>query len=166
MVRPTYEDLIAPEMWIAITEKGRAFLAGGAHEPPSASTSPEPSPISRPTLGASIKKPKDLLRTAFGLYELHEQIGCGGVGVVYRATDENGEVRAIKILDAAKATSRKLLRFQNEILFGMRHDYRNVIRVLDHGLVDGAPFFVMPRLPQTLRTAMRRGLRPVEALRY
>jgi serine/threonine protein kinase len=106
-----------------------------------------------------MKKPAGELRTAFGVYGLYEQIGQGGVGVVFRATDDEGHEHAIKILDPEKATPRRLRRFQNEILFGSRNEHPNVIRIEDHGATDVGPFYVMPFMPSALRRTMRAGLK-------
>jgi len=112
-----------------------------------------------------MKKRTDVLRTVFADYALHDSLGEGGSGVVYRATDTEGREHAIKILDPSKATHDRLARFKNEILFGLRTTHRNVVRVEDYGVVDVAPFYVMPLFPQTLRRAMREGLGP-ESLRW
>ncbi len=54
--------------------------------------------------------------TRFGPYEVADEIGAGGMGVVYRATDTNlkREV-AIKVLPESLATdTERLARFQRE----------------------------------------------------
>ena len=56
------------------------------------------------------------LDTRLGPYEITAQIGVGGMGEVYRATDTNLErTVAIKVLPEAVATeSERLARFQRE----------------------------------------------------
>src|SRR5262245_57330767 len=44
----------------------------------------------------SMKKPSSPLVTAFEEYTLHEALGEGGSGVVYRAVDRNGDEHAIR----------------------------------------------------------------------
>jgi eukaryotic-like serine/threonine-protein kinase len=55
-------------------------------------------------------------RTRLGPYEVIDQIGIGGMGEVYRATDSNlGRQVAIKVLpDAVASDSERLARFDRE----------------------------------------------------
>ncbi len=96
-----------------------------------------------------------------GRYILHEQIGQGGMGIVYKATDRlTGSIVALKqvIVDEAANNERFRLALAKEfqLLAGLRHPY--VISVLDYGF-DGEkqPFFTMTYLPeaQNLLTAAR-----------
>lgn len=110
-----------------------------------------------------MKKPKQL-RTTFASYALIECIGEGGSGVVYGASEENGNAVAIKILDPAKANREKLKRFENEYRFCSRNKHPNIITVLDHGLTDEqAPFFVMPLYKGSIRRLIAK-LAPHDAL--
>ena len=54
--------------------------------------------------------------TRLGPYEIGAQIGAGGMGVVYRATDTNLKRQvAIKVLpDAVAADAERVARFQRE----------------------------------------------------
>ncbi|NNG38667.1 serine/threonine protein kinase [Flexivirga sp. ID2601S] len=57
-----------------------------------------------------------------GRYELHEQIGTGGVGAVWRALDrKRGEWVAVKVLTQAEAGS--MLRFVREQSLRVRHPH-------------------------------------------
>lgn len=98
-------------------------------------------------------------------YELLEEIGEGGMGIVYRAKDRlsNREValkrvtRAGQFLDdpSVNATSnfRYALAEEFKTLASLRHPY--IISVLDYGFVNAQPYFTMELLhnPQTITGA-------------
>ena len=83
----------------------------------------------------------------FGVYELIEKIGAGGMGAVYKATRADGEFSrqvAIKIIRRGMDSDAILRRFFNErqILAELTHP--NVARLIDGGTTeDGMPYFVM-----------------------
>jgi serine/threonine protein kinase len=78
-------------------------------------------------------------------YVLGDVIGCGGMGIVYSATQVAlGRRVAIKIPRAELATNPFVLqRFQTEARAGGRLSHRNITRVIDFGGGDGTPFLVM-----------------------
>ena len=86
-------------------------------------------------------------RRRAGPYELLEEIGHGGMGVVYRAVRrDQGFERfvALKLVKRGMDTDFILRRFESErrILAGL--DHPNIARVLDGGSTeDGLPYFVM-----------------------
>jgi eukaryotic-like serine/threonine-protein kinase len=86
-------------------------------------------------------------RRRAGPYELLEEIGHGGMGVVYRAVrrDQGFErLVALKLVKRGMDTDFILRRFEAErrILAGL--DHPNIARVLDGGSTeDGLPYFVM-----------------------
>ncbi len=85
-------------------------------------------------------------------YELHEMIGCGGMGAVYRAIDTKlGRTVALKTAAAksngARLTDRVRQRFLREAMALSKVEHRNVVQVLDFGFADdGTPFLVMEHL--------------------
>lgn len=89
----------------------------------------------------------DLVGKRFGVYQIVEEIGRGGMGAVYLAarTDREFEKRvAIKIIKRGMDTEAVLRRFRNErqILASLEHP--NIARLLDGGTTqDGLPYFVM-----------------------
>ena len=103
-----------------------------------------------------MSKALKVLESAFNSYTLGSQIGQGGAGRVFEATDSSGEVVAIKILNPGKSNSEGLKRFKNEINFCLRTSHPNVIKVLDHGAEVGphgkSPFYAMELLSTSLRT--------------
>ncbi|MEO8191880.1 MAG: protein kinase [Acidobacteriota bacterium] len=86
-------------------------------------------------------------RRRIGSYELLEEIGRGGMGVVFKAArrDQGFErVVAVKLVKRGMDTDFILRRFESErrILAGL--DHPNIARVLDGGSAeDGRPYFVM-----------------------
>jgi eukaryotic-like serine/threonine-protein kinase len=85
-------------------------------------------------------------------YELQALIGCGGMGVVYRAVDTKlGRTVAVKTATGKRAgarlTDRVRQRFLREAMALSKVEHRNVVQVLDFGFADdGTPFLVMEHL--------------------
>src|SRR5260370_34782519 len=81
-----------------------------------------------------------------GPYKLLEQIGEGGMGVVYLA-DQQSPVRrrvALKIIKPGMDTRQVIARFEAERQALELMDHPNIARVLDAGATDsGRPYFVM-----------------------
>jgi serine/threonine protein kinase/Tfp pilus assembly protein PilF len=82
-----------------------------------------------------------------GPWRLEEEVGRGGMGVVYRAVRADGEYDqtvAVKVLPGALFSPDATARFRNErrILAGLEHP--NIARLLDGGTTpDGVPFVAM-----------------------
>lgn len=115
-------------------------------------------------------KKQQVFETIFRTYTEVGVIGEGGSGRVYKVTDEVGQVFAIKLLDASKATGDKRKRFQNELTFGKRNTHKNLITILDDGFISEAktkaPFYVMPCYGKSLRTLMAAGIPAKDVLVY
>ncbi|MFZ2538266.1 MAG: serine/threonine-protein kinase [Oscillospiraceae bacterium] len=103
------------------------------------------------------------LATAFEEYIIHCQIGQGGNGTVFEATDSSRNAVAIKAIDRDATTKDKLKRFKNEIGFCQNNTHPNIIEVLDYGtyLTDNQNiiFYVMPFFNNTLRAKMKEGIK-------
>lgn len=107
-----------------------------------------------------------------GRYLLHEQLGAGGMGVVYRATDRlTGDIVALKSVTTPPQllefgargqvgdtdASRLALAREFQILASLRHPH--IITVLDYGFdVQHVPYFTMDYLAggQTIREAAQK----------
>jgi eukaryotic-like serine/threonine-protein kinase len=77
-----------------------------------------------------------------GDYRLLREIGRGGLGVVFLATDErDGRQVAVKMLQMADP--RMTRRMEREFRAISRLEHPNLVRVLDYGLADGTPYLVM-----------------------
>tara|TARA_B100001750_G_scaffold234549_1_gene236031 strand:- start:2235 stop:3413 length:1179 start_codon:yes stop_codon:yes gene_type:complete len=86
--------------------------------------------------------------TVAGRYRLEREIGRGGNGIVWQATDLRlGNHVAVKRLhpqgDSAERTRNRFLR---EARLGAAVQHENVVRVLDFGLDGGDPFMVMEQV--------------------
>lgn len=79
-------------------------------------------------------------------YTLGELLGAGGMGRVFAAEHPSGKPLAVKVLhETLRADPMLVARLADEARTASLIQHRNVIRVLDHGLDDGAPFLVMER---------------------
>lgn len=109
----------------------------------------------------SLNKPV-IFETTFTRYSSTDIIGEGGAGYIYRATDDEGNVRAIKLLRSERAKGEKAKRFKNEVLFCSRNQHPNIITVIEHGVfTDGkklSPFYVMPLYTSSLRELISAGI--------
>jgi serine/threonine protein kinase len=113
---------------------------------------------------------KLILETTFSIYTTERVIGEGGAGVVFAARDESGEVMAAKLLNPSTANSEKRKRFRNEINFCLSCSHRNIVQILDHGILKGesgsSPFYIMPLYDASLRTLINNGIAPTSVLGY
>lgn len=110
----------------------------------------------------------DELAPHFPQLEILEQIGQGGMGVVYRARQtELDRIVALKILRTnISADVRFAERFQREARALAKLNHPNIITIYDFGRKDGLFFFIMEYVDGTnLRHVERTGqLSPQEAL--
>jgi HAMP domain-containing protein len=81
-----------------------------------------------------------------GRYEIQDELGSGGMGVVYRAFDrEVRETVAIKAIrpDVKQLDPTLLERFKQELRLARKITHRNVVRTYDLGEVDGIYYITM-----------------------
>ncbi len=85
------------------------------------------------------------LPITIGDYELHEELGRGGMGVVFRATQISleREVAVKMILRGRLASPADLERFLAEAAATASLQHPNIVPVFDVGDFDGRPFFSM-----------------------
>ena len=78
-------------------------------------------------------------------YDLHDELGRGGMGVVYRATQlDSGRTVALKVIrDAVLAGPADQTRFRAEADVAARMDHPNLVRILDVGEHAGHPYLAM-----------------------
>jgi tetratricopeptide (TPR) repeat protein/tRNA A-37 threonylcarbamoyl transferase component Bud32 len=93
--------------------------------------------------------PQNMIGKSLGHYLIIEEIGAGGMGVVYRARDSRLERDvAIKVLPAGMfAHPEARRRFRNEALALARLNHPNICSVYDFDSEDGADFLVMEYVP-------------------
>ncbi len=84
--------------------------------------------------------------TQIGPYKLLQQIGEGGMGVVYLAEQQEPVARrvALKIIKPGMDTQQVIARFEAERQALAMMDHPNIAKVFDAGTTDsGRPYFVM-----------------------
>jgi serine/threonine protein kinase/Tol biopolymer transport system component len=97
---------------------------------------------------------QDLIGTTLGHYRIVEQIGAGGMGVVYRAQDERLDRDvAIKVIHEAVAQDAdRLARFEREAKAVAKLDHPNILAIYDFGTDHGVTYAVTELLDgQNLR---------------
>ncbi len=80
-------------------------------------------------------------RARIGPYETLQEIGRGGMGVVYRA--RHAATGAQVALKVARTSSGMLSSIRTEIRALLRVQHPSVVRILDHGVDGGAPWYAM-----------------------
>jgi Tol biopolymer transport system component len=101
-----------------------------------------------------------MIDKVLGHYRILEKIGSGGMGEVYRASDERlGRDVALKILKPSLAHDQdRLRRFEQEARAAATLNHPNVVAVYDIGRHEGAPYIVSELLEgQTLRDRLLDG---------
>src|SRR5262249_41265982 len=103
-------------------------------------------PAAAPTITVNSRPLAEGPGTVIGPYKLLEQIGEGGMGVVYMA-EQTKPVRrkvALKIIKPGMDTRQGIARFEAERQALGLMDHPNIARVLDAGATEsGRPYFVM-----------------------
>ena len=85
---------------------------------------------------------------AFGEYTIDDQLGEGGMGVVFRAIHEDGAVVALKVLKPGLvADPNAARRFAREARAAAEVDHPNLIDLIDAGDVDGTGYMAMRYVP-------------------
>lgn len=107
--------------------------------------------------------PEALPGARIGAYTLEHELGSGGFGSVWLATQERPIERqvALKLLKPGMDTREVVARFESERRTLARMDHRGIARIYDAGATDrGRPYFVMERVEGTsiTRYAHEQGL--------
>ena len=106
----------------------------------------------------------------FGNYDLLEEVGRGGMGVVYKARQKRADrLVALKVMrDGAQVTEEEKMRFTAEVRALGRIHHPHIVAVYDVGEESGCPYFTMEYIEgKSLAQRLRDGaaLTPAEAAR-
>ena len=102
----------------------------------------------------------DLIGHTLGHYRTVEQIGAGGMGVVYRAHDErlDRDVAVKVLLEEVAADPDRLARFEREARAVAKLDHPNILAIHDFGSEGGIAYAVMELLDgESLREVIKGG---------
>jgi serine/threonine-protein kinase len=85
-----------------------------------------------------------MIGSRLGKWIIERELGRGGMGQVYLAHDESGQLAAVKILAAELAQEGGFLqRFQREIDVLGQLNHPHIVRLYESGVQDGHHFFAM-----------------------
>lgn len=85
-----------------------------------------------------------MIGSRLGKWIIEKELGRGGMGQVFLAHDEGGQLAAVKILAAELAQESGFLqRFQREIEVLGQLNHPNIVRLYESGTQDGHHFFAM-----------------------
>lgn len=89
--------------------------------------------------------PNSMIGKSIGDYVLHELIGAGGMGLIYRATQKPlGRDVAMKLIRGGSiASEAEVARFRREAEFAGMLDHPAVVPILDFGCFEGNYYMVM-----------------------
>ncbi|KAA5543867.1 protein kinase [Roseiconus nitratireducens] len=110
---------------------------------------PSSKPKTKPADTVDVSHPVFAAGRCIGDYEIVREIGRGGMGVVFQATQRSLNRRvALKVLPFSGAFDhRALVRFQNEAWAAAQLDHRHIVPVQQVGEENGIHYYVMPYIP-------------------
>lgn len=97
-------------------------------------------------------------------YQILCEIGRGGMGIVYRGVQtKSGTHVALKIIPPGYASDEQFTsRFLREAKTLTLLDHRNIVKILDHGSIEGSQYIAMEYIEgQSLKELIRKGPMPL-----
>src|SRR5215468_1365896 len=120
-------------------------------------------------IGFSENGIENMIGSKLGPYELHEEIGRGGMATVYRAYQPNVDrFVAVKVIHRSVSMDTKALdRFTREAKLVARLEHPHILPVYDYDGLNDPPYIVMRYLPTgTLKDIMERGRLPFHEIAF
>jgi serine/threonine-protein kinase len=154
VTRPTLEELTAAHPHLAQELKalwGTALMVDAV----ASHSRGETLPLTIPVPTSDLRPP-----TVLGDFELFEELGRGGMGVVYRAHQRtlNREVAVKLILRGTQASDAEKARFQAEVAAAARLEHPNIVPIYEVGETEGWQFFAMKLIDgETLASRIAKG---------
>ncbi len=111
---------------------------------------------------AAIGPAPDVAALLAARYEVLDNLGEGGMGLVYRVRDrETGEILALKLLRPEIARDPAMMeRFKDEIRLARRITHKNVCRIYDFNRVDDLAYITMEYVDgESLRAYLKRAVK-------
>lgn len=155
--RPTLEQLTAAHPQLAEELRalwGTALMVDAVASHSASETAPLPSPEPNRT----VDPPRNL-----GDFELYEELGRGGMGVVYRARQHtlHRDVAVKLILQGAQASEIEKTRFRAEVAAAAQLEHPNIVPIYEVGEADGRLYFAMKLIDgETLASRVAKGPLP------
>ena len=92
-----------------------------------------------------MKAIENLKHALSGRYAVLRELGRGGMATVYLAQDlKHARQVAIKVLKPELAASVGSERFLREIKIAAQLSHPHILSLIDSGMADGVPYYVMP----------------------
>jgi predicted Ser/Thr protein kinase len=148
---------IAPD--VAAVEREHPSLAGELRELWAAVLLAEGLQWSKRDVVPPVPLRATALPSILGDYELLEEIGRGGMGIVYRARQKSlGRIVALKMAQRDSASNVELARFRAEAQAAARLQHPHIVPVHEVGEADGRTYFSMQYVEgETLARRLARG---------
>jgi serine/threonine protein kinase len=101
----------------------------------------------------------DSSKNLLGEYTLHEQLGAGGMGVVYRATHSRLQRKAaIKLIRGGVSSPERITRFEVEARAVAKLDHRGIVPIYEIGVAGDQHFLALAYIEgETLAHRIARG---------
>ncbi len=112
-----------------------------------------------PPTAPAVPSPAEAIPSHFGPFRILGILGRGGMGIVFDAATPNGHRIALKLirpLGGGERGDQLLARFRREAEILGRLDHPSIVRLVDHGDIDGLMYLAMERVNGVSLLAVRR----------